>query len=103
MSPSAKGAITAPKARSMIARGKREARRPWLKKRNNCEALKERNNRDRISHFQCSLQLVLLTRGDAPSSTRRPWLKKRNNCEALKERNNRDRISHFQCSLQLVL
>src|SRR5215211_1732517 len=49
---------TAPKARNMKARGKRETRRPWVKRRNDCEALKERNNRHHIPHFQCSPQLV---------------------------------------------
>jgi len=40
----------------MIARGKREARRPWIGKRDDREALKERNNPHGISHFQCSHQ-----------------------------------------------
>ena len=45
----------------MIARGKRRAERgasPLGPRVNNREALKERNNSDDISHFQCSLQLV---------------------------------------------
>ena len=55
----------------MIARGKREARRPWIKCANNREALKERNNRDDISHFQCSLQLTATNQGDALRSAQR--------------------------------
>ncbi len=45
----------------MIARGKRRAERgasPLGPRVNNREALKERNNSEDISHFQCSLQLV---------------------------------------------
>ncbi len=45
----------------MIARGKRRATRgasPLDPRVNDLEALKERNNRDDISHFQCSLQLI---------------------------------------------
>ncbi len=45
----------------MIARGKRRAERgasPLDPRVNDLEALKERNNRDDISHFQCSLQLI---------------------------------------------
>jgi hypothetical protein len=56
----------APKARNMRARGKRRAERgasPLGLYRNNREALKERNNNDDISHFQCSLQLILTNQG----------------------------------------
>ncbi len=45
----------------MIARGKRRAERgasPLGPRVNNREALKERNNSEDFSHFQCSLQLV---------------------------------------------
>jgi hypothetical protein len=35
------------------------------------KALKERNTRGDISHFQCSLKLILLTRGDAVRSAHR--------------------------------
>jgi len=37
---------------------------------NDAEALKERNKAD-ISHFQCSIQLFQLTRGDALRSAQR--------------------------------
>jgi len=50
----------------MKARGKRRAERgasPLVPYLNNGEALKERNNNDDISHFQCSLQLLLTTQG----------------------------------------
>ena len=46
----------------MVARGKRRAERgasPLGKRHNGCGALKERNKGDDISHFQCSLQLIL--------------------------------------------
>jgi hypothetical protein len=45
----------------MIARGKRRAERgasPLGPRVTYREALKERNNRDDISHFQCSFQLI---------------------------------------------
>ncbi len=45
----------------MIARGKRRAERgasPLDPRVNDLEALKERNNRDDILHFQCSLKLI---------------------------------------------
>ena len=50
----------------MIARCKRRAERgapPLGPRVNNREALKERNNRDDISHFQCSLQTILDNQG----------------------------------------
>src|ERR1043166_6343287 len=44
----------------------REARRPWIRERNDREAPKERNNCVDISHFQCSVRIYSsLTRGDA--------------------------------------
>ncbi len=50
----------------MIARGKRRAERgasPLGPRVNNREALKESNNSEDISHFQCSLQLVFDNQG----------------------------------------
>ncbi len=60
----------APKARNMITRGKRRAERgasPLDPCVNDLEALKERNNRDDISHFQCSLQLIPSNQGQRAS------------------------------------
>jgi hypothetical protein len=53
----------APKARDMIARGKREARRPWLNSHNKSGGLKGRNS---ITPFQgCAAFFILL-----PGATR---------------------------------
>jgi len=38
--------VTAPKARNMKARGKREARRPWLNTQKALQGLKGRNTAD---------------------------------------------------------
>src|ERR1041384_2148769 len=56
----------APKARNMIARGKRRAQRdasPLDHNQVDYEALKERNTIDDISHFQCSLQFISHNQG----------------------------------------
>src|ERR1041384_4513154 len=56
----------APKARNMIARGKRRAQRdasPLDHNQVDYEALKERNTTDDISHFQCSLQFISHNQG----------------------------------------
>src|SRR5690242_4183708 len=47
-------------------------RRPWVQNPKSRQALKERNTRSDISHFQCSIQnLFWLTRGDALRSAQR--------------------------------
>src|SRR5689334_9934120 len=47
-------------------------RRPWIENPKSRQALKERNTRSDISHFQCSIQnLFWLTRGDALRSAQR--------------------------------
>ena len=59
----------------MITRGKRRPERdasPLGPRVTYREALKERNNRDDISHFQCSFQLIPENQGRRAS--RLPWL-----------------------------
>ena len=59
-------ALSAPKARNMIARGKRErseARRPWSITPQSAEGLKGRNNSRRITPFQGSTLLVYAIQG----------------------------------------
>jgi len=51
----------------MIARGKREARRPWVAKIINCEALKERNNIPALQAF--AVLCWFFTRGDVPTKS----------------------------------
>jgi hypothetical protein len=61
-----KSVCGAPKAGNMKARGKRRAERgasPLDPCVNDHEALKERNNRDDISHCQCSLQSIPSNQG----------------------------------------
>ena len=59
--------MTAPKARDMTARGKREARRPWLPKSKIHGALKGRNKYFGPSDlYRVS---VCLTRGDVPTKS----------------------------------
>jgi hypothetical protein len=63
----------------MIARGKRRAeraRRPWIKSIMAAKALKERNNSDDISHFQCSHQFTSVNQGRRASlrPDACPWL-----------------------------
>ena len=63
----------APKARNMIARGKREARRPWLVSTKRRRALKRaKYARDYFSLSGLERALKLLSRGDALRAC--PWL-----------------------------
>src|SRR5215211_4351268 len=66
----------APKARNIIARGKREARRPWLNTQKKDQGLKGRNSRNRITPFQGSRLLFNLFPGATCSASLRtcPWL-----------------------------
>ena len=53
----------APTARNMIARGKREARRPWLINQKRVGGLKGRNSRRRISSLQDSNRFCCVYQG----------------------------------------
>jgi hypothetical protein len=73
----AKGAEyeSAPKARNMIARGKREARRPWISVKEKGAALKGRNTAASISAFQASTILLNSNQGRRARFARAcPWL-----------------------------
>jgi hypothetical protein len=47
----------------MIARGKREARRPWFKYHKACEGLKDRNTHHVLRPFQGSAEFLFFYQG----------------------------------------